>query len=164
MRLPILAALLLFVGLACSSCSSDESDSTQTTSVTSTTMDTTTAAPTTTLPLDTATQLVDDWLAGWAAKDPDLVAAVFASDAEYTNPTGTETFNGRDEIRVHAQDYREFILNARRIGEGAVAANDAFVFRIDFDAEATSYSGEIEVELRDDLVARMLWLNYEPVN
>lgn len=34
----------------------------------------------------------------------------------------------------------------------------------DFDAEAKSYEGEIEVELRDDLIARMTWLNYKQVD
>jgi hypothetical protein len=126
---------------------------------------TTTVETTTTLPLiDIATQLVDDWLAGWAAEDPDMVAAVFTDDGEYTNPTGTETFTGRDEIRAHATEYREFILNARRIGDGVVTENGGFVFRIDFDAEAKSYEGEIEVELRDDLIARMTWLHYKQVN
>ena len=48
----------------------------------------TTLAPTTTVPLvDIATQLVDDWLAGWAAEAPDMGAAVFTDDGEYTNPT-----------------------------------------------------------------------------
>jgi len=165
MRLPNLAAVLLIAALACSSCSSGESNSTRTTAATPTTVTTTTVAPTTTLPLiDNATQLVDDWLAGWAAEDPDMVAAVFTDDGEYTNPTGTETFTGRDEIRAHATEYREFILNARRIGDGVVTENGGFVFRIDFDAETKSYEGEIEVELRDDLIARMTWLNHKQVN
>ena len=126
---------------------------------------TTTVETTTTLPLiDIATQLVDDWLAGWAAEDPDMVAAVFTDDGEYTNPPGTETFTGRDEIRAHATEYREFILNGRRIGDGVVTESGGFVFGIAFDAEAKSYEGEFEVELRDDLIARMAWLNYEQVN
>ena len=70
----------------------------------------TTLAPTTTVPLIVlATQLVDDWLAGWAAEAPDMIAAVFTDDGEYTNPTGTETFTGHNEIRAHAAEYREFI-------------------------------------------------------
>jgi hypothetical protein len=48
---------------------------------------------------------------------------------------------------------------ARRIGDGVASENGGFVFRIDFDAEEKSYEGEIEVELRDDLIARMTWLN-----
>ena len=114
--------------------------------------------------LETATELMDAWVAGWAAQDPDMVAAIFTDDGEYTNPTGTETFTGIDEIRSHATEYLEFIRNPRRIGGGSVAENGRFVFRIDFDAEANSYDGEIEVELRDDLVARMTWLNYKQVN
>ena len=125
----------------------------------------TTLAPTTTVPLIVlATQLVDDWLAGWAAEDPDMVAAVFTDDGEYTNPTGTETFTGHDEIRAHATEYREFILNGRRIGDGVATESGGFVFKIAFDAESKSYEGESEVELRDDLIARMAWLNYEQVN
>ena len=151
--LPLVASFTLVVLLlaACSGSSDESAD--------------TTLAPTTTLPLiDIATQLVDDWLAGWAAEDPDMVAAVFTDDGEYTNPTGTETFTGRDEIRAHATEYREFILNGRRMGDGVVTESGGFVFRIAFDAEAKSYEGESEVELRDDLIARMAWLNYEQVN
>ena len=114
--------------------------------------------------LATATDLVDAWVAGWNAEDADRVAAVFTDDAQYTNPSGTETFSGRDEIRIHATEYREFIMNARRVGDGVATENEGFMFRIDFDAETKSYSGEIEVELRDDLVARMVWLTYEQLN
>ena len=39
-----------------------------------------------------------------------------------------------------------------------------FAFKIAFDTEAKSYEGESEVELRDDLIARMAWLAYEQVN
>ena len=151
--LPLVASFTLVVLLlaACSGSSDESAD--------------TTLAPTTTLPLiDIATQLVDDWLAGWAAEDPDMVAAVFTDDGEYTNPTGSETFTGRDEIRAHATEYREFILNGRRIGDGDVTESGGFVFRIAFDAEAKSYEGESEVELRDDLIARMTWLAYEQLN
>jgi|GEM_PF-5027094 len=114
--------------------------------------------------LETATELMDAWVAGWVAEDPYMVAAVFTDDGEYTNPTGTETFTGRDEIRAHAMEYTEFILNARRIGDGVASENGGFVFRFGFDAEAKSYEGEAEVELRDDLIVRMTWLNYEQVN
>ena len=114
--------------------------------------------------LETATELIDAWVAGWAAEEPDMIAAAFTDDGEYTNPTGTETFTGRDEIRAHATEYRQYIRNPRRIGDGVVTDNGGFVFRIDFDAEATSYEGEVEVELRDDLVGRMTWLDYEQVN
>ena len=112
----------------------------------------------------TATDLVDAWVAGWNAKDPEQVAAVFTDDAQYMNPTGTETFTGRDEIRTHATEYREFIMNARRVGDGVATEDEGFVFRIEFDAETKSYPGEIEVELRDDLLARMVWLTYEQLN
>ena len=151
--LPLVASFTLVVLLlaACSGSSDESAD--------------TTLVPTTTVPLiDIATQLVDAWLAGWAAEDPDMVAAVFTDDGEYTNPTGSETFTGRDEIRAHATEYREFILNGRRIGDGVVTESGGFVFRIAFDAEAKSYEGESEVELRDDLIARMAWLAYEQVN
>ena len=114
--------------------------------------------------LSIATQVADDWIAGWNADDPEAVAALFTEDGEYTNPTGTETFTGRDEIRAHATEYREFILNGRRMGDGIVTESGGFMFRIAFDAEAKSYEGESEVELRDDLIARMAWLAYEQVN
>jgi ketosteroid isomerase-like protein len=158
--LPLVASFTVVVLLlaACGGSSDESAD-------TSLAPTTTEQATTTTLPpIDTATQLVDDWLAGWAAEDPDMVAAVFTDDGEYTNPTGTETFIGRDEIRAHAEEYLKFILNGRRMGDGVVTENGGFVFRIAFDAEAKSYEGESEVELRDDRIARMTWLDYEQVN
>lgn len=161
--------VVISVALLATACgNSDDAESTISPTPASTPMvqvTTTIEAATTTLSaLDAATQLVDEWLAGWAAKDPDMVAGVFAEDAVYTNPTHTEEYTGTDEIRAHAVEYREFILNVRRIGDGVVTEHGDSAFMVDFDAEEKSYRGEIEVELQGDLISRMTWLHHEPAD
>lgn len=109
--------------------------------------------------LTTATDLVDQWVDGWNAEDPDAIVAILTQDASYRDPN-MQGGSDRDQIHAFAELWVGRVSNLRH-GAGRVTETGTFVFPFSFDYDTGSHAGEIEVELDGDLVSRIHWLYWE---
>ena len=93
--------------------------------------------------IELATQLVDEWIAGWNAADPEAVAAVFAEDV-------------RQEELANAQAGVTNVSNTLRTSElRATDTDGTFRWTAQFDLRGYAQTGEWEIELDGDLAARI---------
>jgi hypothetical protein len=90
--------------------------------------------------IDVATDLVDDWIAGWNASDPEAIAAVFTEDA-------------KEEALASARDDAADLSNVERTGDLTASGAGTFTFPARFDWGGGSYAGVWEIELGGDLVS-----------
>ena len=103
--------------------------------------------------LELATQLVDEWVAGWRMSDPDAVVAVFTGDAV------ADGLQGHEAIRADVEEQGSWATDERRTGDLVQTEPGIYVFPAAYDWTGHGeVTGEIEIELQDDLIARLEWL------
>jgi ketosteroid isomerase-like protein len=156
--------VLLLAGLcACSGEGNDESGTT--TEVLAAGMDTpaapaTSAAPTTTSApltaaegLAVATKLADAWIAGWDAKDPEAVAAVFTEDATYVHTDG-DVHSGVEAI---ARNVSEATPIAPARTTDVTRWGDSYRFEVRFGWSESTWVQDVELQLDGELASRIAW-------
>jgi hypothetical protein len=103
--------------------------------------------------IDVATDLADEWIAGWNASDPEAIVAVFTEDGTYW--IWGSVRSGRDEIRSNALYVGSITTNAARITELTSTEAGAFTFGIQWDVSARPWVSVVEIELDADLASRI---------
>jgi ketosteroid isomerase-like protein len=112
-----------------------------------------------------ATELYDTWARGWDENDADAVRSVFADDAVYSDVPwdGGGTWTVEQHVGQVAPR-GGLITNTGRAGELAATDHGTYIVVAEFDAHGQRYSGEIEIELEGDLIARMEWLSLDVID
>jgi ketosteroid isomerase-like protein len=104
--------------------------------------------------IDVATGLVDDWIAGWNANDPEAVAAVFTEDGTFGGDDDAVT--GRDQLMSHVVAWSSTVNNVERIGDLTATETGTFTFRYQAEIEGTLWDFTVvEIELDGDLASRI---------
>jgi hypothetical protein len=107
--------------------------------------------------IDVATELADEWNAGWNASDPEAVVAVFTEDGTFSGVLG-ETAFGRDQLMSHVVTCSPDVNNGERIGDLTATQTGTFTFRLQFETDDASYDCVTEIELDGDLASRIAFL------
>ena len=91
--------------------------------------------------------VVDDFIAGLNDNDPEAVAGVFTGSGVYTFGDGENVVAGRGSIEEFAADYVEEVVDARRLGDGAMSDAGTYVFPIRIEMGGESHAGDLSVQL-----------------
>ncbi|MDJ0663830.1 MAG: nuclear transport factor 2 family protein [Acidimicrobiia bacterium] len=101
-----------------------------------------------------ATQLIEEWAAGWNDNDRDTLVEAFSDEGTYSGE-GYHVFTwvGRDEIRRGA---RVNLISEITFTSPVAASSDGdFVCAVEFLAAGYPFVAEIEFEVGDGLITRM---------
>lgn len=93
--------------------------------------------------IEVATDLIDDWIAGWNASDIEAIVAVFTEDASEHQLL---------PARWYATSRNNFVLTSDLL---ATEAAKTYRYTAEFEWSGHAWSGEWEVELEGDLIGRM---------
>jgi len=98
-------------------------------------------------------ELVDAHHQAWEDDDAEGVAALFTEDGVFIDLLGRESA-GRDEVLDYADEHVALITKAQRTGRVAVADDGTYLVPIDLVVQGQELSGDVVVEIDDDLIAR----------
>ena len=112
-----------------------------------------------------ATELADTWLRGWEENDAEVVRSVFTDNAIYSDVgfSGGRTKTVEETVG-EVETRGPGLTNVSRIGELTPIDPGTFTFVVEFDGHGERYSGEVEIELHDDLASRIEWLTLDVID
>ena len=104
--------------------------------------------------IDVATDLVDDWIAGWNADDPEAIVAVFTEDGALIDSTGVSA-SGTDELPAYAEYWGIRVTDSERTGELTSTGDGTFSYPGRLVVGDVTHDTVIEIELDGDLASRI---------
>lgn len=104
-----------------------------------------------------ASDLIDQWVAGWNDNDADAIAAVFTEDGTFINEGDLQNrWTGREEIRREAAALVSTVWDMESAGPVTMADDGTFRAPLEFRRRTNDFVAENEFEVEDGLISRMV--------